>query len=92
LSKTHKNYQLMEIVTILIFRIALGVDEVVNTTLIIHCIENKVQYIPSLLFFKVDTMARLLMVINASVNFLVYCAGSAAFQVRGCKSRFKRKL
>ena len=39
------------------------------------------QYIPSLLFFQMDLVARLLMVVNASVNFLVYCAGSTAFQV-----------
>lgn len=63
------------------FRIAAGAHEVYSTTLIIRCIERKVQYIPSLLFYKVDTMARLLMVLNASVNFLVYCAGSTAFQV-----------
>jgi hypothetical protein len=34
-----------------------------------------------LTFYKADTVARLLMVINSSVNFLVYCAGSSQFQV-----------
>lgn len=34
-----------------------------------------------LTFYKADTVARLLMVINSSINFLVYCAGSSQFQV-----------
>ena len=63
-------------------RILLGFEEVVNTKTIIDCIEKDVQYIPSLTFFKVDSVARLLMIVNSSVNFLVYCAGSTAFQVR----------
>lgn len=62
-------------------RIALGTDEVLHTALIIRCIDNKVRYITSLTYFRVDSIARLFMVVNASVNFLVYCAGSTAFQV-----------
>ena len=69
-------------------RIMLGFQEVVNTRTIIDCIEKDVQYIPSLTFFKVDSVARLLMIVNSSVNFLVYCAGSTAFQVSHTKNFF----
>ena len=34
-----------------------------------------------LILFQVDCIARLLMIINSSVNFLVYCGGSTSFQV-----------
>lgn len=61
-------------------RILAGAQEVTNTHLIIHCIENKTQYIPSMDFYKLDFVARLLMVINSSINFLVYCAVSTPFK------------
>jgi hypothetical protein len=49
--------------------------------LIITCIEAGRQYIPSMEFYKLDSVARLLMVLNSAINFLIYCAVSTAFQV-----------
>ena len=50
-------------------------------SLIITCIESGRQYIPSMEFYKLDSMARMFMVVNSSINFLIYCAVSSAFQV-----------
>ena len=71
-------------------RILAGAQEVTNTSLIIHCIENKAQYIPSMDFYKLDFVARLLMVVNSSINFLIYCAVSAPFKVNESRSNNRR--
>jgi len=52
-----------------------------NFRLILKCIEAGTDYMSVLTFYTADTIARLLMVINSSINFLVYCAGSSQFQV-----------
>ena len=63
-------------------RILVGAYEVSNTWTILKCAENNFDYHESLLFYKWDTISRLLMVLNSSINFLIYCAGSEQFKVK----------
>jgi hypothetical protein len=62
-------------------RIMASTHEVLNTKLIITCIEAGRQYIPPIDFYKMDFIARMLMVVNSAINFLIYCAVSSPFQV-----------
>jgi hypothetical protein len=62
-------------------RIAASTHEFANTKLIIFCIEAGRQYIPTIDFYKVDSVARLLMVCNSAINFIIYCAVNPNFQV-----------
>ena len=62
-------------------RIALGGYEVSNTWLILRCVAKGSKYLSTLTFYRWDTISRLLMVINSSINFLIYCAGSQQFKV-----------
>jgi hypothetical protein len=62
-------------------RIVASSHEVVNTNLIIHCVSNKVRYVPTMTFYKLDFVARMLMVVNSAINFIIYCAVSTPFQV-----------
>ena len=62
-------------------RIALGGYEVSNTWLILRCVAKDSKYLSTLTFYRWDTISRLLMVINSSINFLIYCAGSQQFKV-----------
>ncbi len=63
-------------------RVVLGFFEVADIWLIIKCVEAEARYFKSLAFYKADTVARLLMVLNSSVNFLIYCWASSKFKVR----------
>ena len=63
-------------------RIAASTHEVAHTKLIISCLEAGRQYIPTLAFYKLDTVARLLMVFNSAINFIIYCAVNPNFKVR----------
>ena len=64
-------------------RFVLGSFEVSNTWLILRCVENKVKYLSTLTFYRWDCISRLLMVVNSSINFLIYCTGSDQFKVSG---------
>ena len=66
-------------------RIAASTHEVAHTKLIISCLEAGRQYIPTLAFYKLDTVARLLMVFNSAINFIIYCAVNPNFKVRNKK-------
>ncbi len=61
-------------------RILLGTYEVTNTWKILRCVENESKYISPLSFYVWDTVSRLLMVVNSSINFLIYCTGSEQFK------------
>ena len=63
-------------------RIVASTLEVTNTNLIIYCVENELRYVPSLNFYKLDFFARLFMVVNSALNFIIYCAVSTPFQVK----------
>lgn len=63
-------------------RILVGGYEVSKTWLILHCVSSDIEYMPDLTFYRWDTISRLLVVINSSVNFLIYCTGSEQFKVR----------
>ena len=63
-------------------RIVASTLEVTNTNLIIFCVENEVRYVPSIDFYKLDFFARLFMVVNSALNFIIYCAVSTPFQVK----------
>jgi hypothetical protein len=52
-------------------RIAASTHEVANTKLIIFCIESGRQYIPTINFYKVDSVARLLVLISISQQFYI---------------------
>ncbi len=62
-------------------RMLVGGYEVLQTWLILHCVEIGYDYLPNLTFYEWDSVSRLLMVINSSVNFLVYCIGNQHFKV-----------
>ena len=63
-------------------RILVGGYEVSKTWQILHCVSSDAEYMPDLTFYRWDTISRLLMVINSSINFLIYCTGSEQFKVR----------
>ena len=62
-------------------RIVVAGYEVSQTWLILHCVQNGSEYMPVLPFYYWDSISRLFMVINSSLNFLVYCTGSDQFKV-----------
>ena len=62
-------------------RIVVGGYEVSKTWLILHCVASGAEYMPNLTFYRWDTVSRLLMVVNSSINFLIYCTGSEQFKV-----------
>ena len=51
----------------------------------------RVHYVPSMDFYKLDFIARMLMVLNSSVNFVVYCSVSTPFKVKA-RVRYSRKI
>jgi len=61
--------------------------QVMSTSTIIECISIGAHFIPTLNFFLWDCVARFLMIVNSSVNFLVYCGGSSSFQVSFLRRR-----
>jgi hypothetical protein len=81
----HMTYITILIVVVFILlnmvRVILGSLEVADTWVIIKCVKAKVDFSRNLAFYKVDMVARLLMVLNSSVNFLIYCGASKKFQV-----------
>ena len=62
-------------------RIVVAGYEVSQTWLILHCVQNGSEYMPVLPFYYWDSISRLFMVINSSLNFLVYCTGTDQFKV-----------
>ena len=63
-------------------RIIASTIEVMNIHLIIHCVEQKHEYVPNKGFYLLDFVARILMILNSATNFLVYSAISTPFQVQ----------
>ena len=62
-------------------RIAISAKEVTNLNTIITCIENHRRFIASMAYFKVDIIARMFMIVNSAINFVIYSAVSSQFQV-----------
>jgi len=62
-------------------RILASSIEVINTELITFCMEHKVKYLPPIHFYKLDFMARVLMLFNSGINIVIYGAVSTPFQV-----------
>ena len=60
--------------------------EVANLQAIIYCVSERITYVKSLLFYKMDFIARTAMLFNSSINFIVYCAVSESFKVRNILS------
>ena len=56
--------------------------ETFETNLIVKCVENGLRYIPTKQFFKLDFLARMCMVMNSSINVIIYCLVSSQFQVK----------
>lgn len=63
-------------------RLVLGLMEINHTYTIMKCLNGSVKYMRSLDSYVADEVARFLMVLNSSVNFLIYCCFSKAFQVK----------
>ena len=64
-------------------RMILGSYEVSQTWQILICVEHKLKYVNSLTFYRWDSISRLLMVINSSINFFIYVIGNEQFKVKG---------
>ena len=62
-------------------RIAISFKEVTNTNLILFCIENKTGFYNSVEYFQIDVVARMFMMVNSAINFVIYSAVSHPFQV-----------
>ena len=62
-------------------RIAISAKEVTNLNTIITCIENRRRFINSMEYLKVDFVARMFMIFNSAINFVIYSAVSSPFQV-----------
>ena len=63
-------------------RIAISFKEVTNTNLILFCIENKTGFYNSVEYFQIDVVARMFMMVNSAINFVIYSAVSHPFQVK----------
>ena len=63
-------------------RVFMGAYEVGKMYLVLHCAEYKEEYHPKMWYYKVDNICRFLMVVNSSINFLIYCIGNEQFKVR----------
>lgn len=61
-------------------RLILGFFEMSQMFTIIKCVSGNVKPMQSLAHYKADEIARFLMVLNCSVNFLIYCCFSKSFQ------------
>ena len=66
-------------------RLILGFFDVAHMFTIMKCFKAKVKFMRNINQYVADEVARLLMVVNSSVNFLIYCCFSNNFQV--CKYR-----
>ena len=62
-------------------RIAISAKEITNLNTIITCIDNRRRFIASMEYFKVDIVARMFMIVNSAINFVIYSAVSSPFQV-----------
>ena len=75
-------------------RVFMGGYEVGKMHLVLHCAEYKEDYHPQMWYYKVDNICRFLMVLNSSINFLIYCIGNEQFKVwsQQCHQLFARHL
>ena len=75
-------------------RVFMGGYEVGKMHLVLHCAEYKEDYHPQMWYYKVDNICRFLMVLNSSINFLIYCIGNEQFKVRSqqCYQLFAKHL
>ena len=75
-------------------RVFMGGYEVGKMHLVLHCAEYKEDYHPQMWYYKVDNICRFLMVLNSSINFLIYCIGNEQFKVwsQQCYQLFPKHL
>ena len=62
-------------------RVFMGAYEVSKMYLVIHCAEYRTEYHPEMWYYRSDNVCRLFMVLNSSINFLIYCIGNDQFKV-----------
>ena len=67
-------------------RIILGVVEVTQLRVVKQCFENGLDYQVSKQTYILDFLARFLVILNSSVNFLIYCLVGAEFRAKLCSS------
>ena len=65
-------------------RIILGVMEVSQLRTVEQCYENDQEYTISKQAYVLDFFARLLVILNSSVNFLIYCMVGSEFRSKLC--------
>ena len=66
-------------------RIILGVFEVTLLKAVEQCYENGLEYHMSKQAYIFDFLARSLVILNSSVNFLIYCLVGSEFRTNLCK-------
>ena len=67
-------------------RIILGVIEVAQLREVEQCYENGLDYHVSKQTYILDFLARFLVILNSSVNFLIYCLVGSEFRAKLCSS------
>ena len=67
-------------------RIILGVVEVTQLREVEQCYENGLDYHVSKQTYILDFIARFLVILNSSVNFLIYCLVGSEFRAKLCST------
>ena len=99
-SKRTKEFQLARTMMVLVMvflilntpRIILGVIEVSQLRTVEQCYENELEYYVSKQAYILDFFARLLVILNSSMNFLIYCMVGSEFRSKLCtKLRIRKR-
>jgi hypothetical protein len=61
-------------------RVILGIQEVLEYPKAEWCYDQGIYYNPSKIIYLMDFMARFLLILNSSVNFLIYCMVGSKFR------------
>ena len=90
-SKRTKEFLLAKtmLVMVLVFlnpRIILGVVEVTQLRVVKQCFENGLDHHVSKQTYILDFLARFLVILNSSVNFLIYCLVRSEFRAKLCST------
>ena len=62
-------------------RVFMGAYEVSQMHLVLHCTRYNSEWHPRMWYYRLDNISRFLMVLNSSINFLIYCIKNSQFKV-----------
>ena len=62
-------------------RVYMGAYEVSQMHLVLHCTRYNSEWHPQMWYYRLDNISRFLMVLNSSINFLIYCIKNCQFKV-----------